>query len=99
MGFSPADGSPLWERDLAQFVYTFLLWVDVVIAVIFTVLVTFQGAKAGGLTGASAAVRTTYKGKPGFDDFISRITLGTGIAFMVVTLVMQVIAARIKLGA
>ncbi len=81
-----------------QVVYTILLWLDVVIAVVFTVLVTFQGAKAGGLTGASAAVRTTYKGKPGFDDFISRITLGTGIAFMVVTLVMQVIAARAKLG-
>jgi protein translocase SecG subunit len=75
-----------------HFIYSALFVVDIIIALAFTVLVIFQGAKAGGLTGASASVRTAYKGKPGFDDFLSRITLYLGVAFMAVTLVVQLIA-------
>jgi protein translocase SecG subunit len=68
---------------------------DVIIAILFVGLVSMQGAKAGGLTGTSASVRTSYKGKPGFDDFLSRITLYMGIAFMLLTLAVQVLAHRV----
>jgi protein translocase SecG subunit len=77
-----------------QILYNMLFWLDIIIAFAFTVLVIFQGAKAGGLTGASASVRTSYKGKPGFDDFLSRITLYIGVGFMGVTLIVQFIAHR-----
>jgi len=75
-------------------VYNILLWLDALVALVFVILVTMQGAKAGGLTGGSASIRTTFKGKAGFDDFISRITLFVGGAFMVLTLIVQVIIAR-----
>lgn len=74
--------------------YNVLLWLDVIVAFFFVCLVTMQGAKAGGLTGGSAGIRTSYKGKPGFDDFISKITFITGVAFMVLTLAVQILIAH-----
>ncbi len=74
--------------------YNIFLWLDRIVALLFIALVTMQGAKAGGLTGASASVRTTFKGKAGFDDYMSRVTLYLGLSFFVITLLVEVLAHR-----
>jgi preprotein translocase subunit SecG len=61
----------------------------VLAAVVFSVLVLITG-KGDAMSGGGS-VRTTYKGKATFDDIISRATLYTGIAFMVLVLCYQVL--------
>jgi preprotein translocase subunit SecG len=56
---------------------------------VFSVLVLITG-KGDAMSGGGS-VRTTYKGKATFDDIISRATLYTGIAFMVLVLCYQVL--------
>ncbi|KAA0226226.1 preprotein translocase subunit SecG [Fimbriimonadia bacterium ATM] len=71
-----------------------LLWLLVVVALLFIVITTVFGSKSDAMSGGSSQIRTTYRGKPGFDDFMSRITLYLGIGFMVLCLIVNVIFSR-----
>lgn len=70
--------------------YTILLAISIVIAVVFSaiVLITGKGDAMSGGTG----VRTTFKGKASFEDQISRWTLILGSTFMALMIIIDVIS-------
>lgn len=77
-----------------QTFYNIMLAVGVLIAVVFSVLVFFTG-KGDAMSGGSG-VRTTFRGKANFDDFVSRLSFILGISFMAVMLLLDVLANRMK---
>ena len=76
-----------------QKVYYVLLVIGVITAVAFAALVFITGK--GDAMGGSSGVRTTFKGKAGFDDFVSRATLILGVSFMALMLLLDIINAQI----
>ena len=66
-----------------------------IIAVVFVFITVFFGSKSDAMSGGSSTIRTTYKGKPGFDDFMSRLTLILGSVFMGLCLILNIIRSRI----
>lgn len=69
--------------------YTIFIGLGMFVAVVFSALVFLTG-KGDAMSGGGS-VRTTFKGKAGFDDFMSRLTLYLGIGFMALMLVIDVI--------
>jgi protein translocase SecG subunit len=67
--------------------YRILLAIGLIVAICFAVLV-FATGKGDAMSGGSG-VRTTFKGKAGFDDMISKITLYLGVSFMAIMLVLD----------
>ena len=65
-----------------------------VIAVIFVFVTTVFGSKSDAMSGGSSQIRTTYRGKPGFDDFMSRFTLILGCVFMGLCLLIDILQQR-----
>lgn len=76
-----------------QTLYNILLGVGILVAFVFSVLVFFTG-KGDAMSGGSG-VRTTFRGKANFDDFISRLSFILGMSFMALMLLLDVIANRI----
>ncbi len=76
-----------------QIVYNVLLGLGIVVALLFTLLV-FLTAKGDAMS-SGGGIRTTFKGKAGFDDYVSRATLILGISFMVLMIVIDVVSNRI----
>lgn len=72
-----------------QTLYVILIGLGVFIALVFSALVFITG-KGDAMSGGGS-VRTTFKGKASFDDFMSRLTLYLGIGFMGLMLVIDVI--------
>ncbi len=70
-------------------VYNIALYLGIVVAIVFALLVFATGK--GDAMGGGSGVRTTFKGKASFDDIISRWTLYLGIGFMALMLVIDVI--------
>lgn len=75
-----------------QVAYTISIVLGVVVAVVFSALVFLTG-KGDAMSGGGS-VRTTFKGKASFDDFMSRLTLYLGIGFMALMLVIDVLGAQ-----
>lgn len=73
--------------------YTILLILGLIVAVLFALLVFFTG-KGDAMSGGSS-VRTTFKGKASFDDIMSKMTLYLGISFMAIMLGLDVISNQI----
>jgi preprotein translocase subunit SecG len=76
-----------------QVFYYVVLGLAILVAIVFTGLVFLTG-KGDAMSGGGGAVRTTFKGKASFDDQISRVTLGLGITFMALMLLLDVVATR-----
>ena len=70
-----------------------MIGIAIFVAVAFALLIFVTGK--GDAMGGSSAVRTTFKGKAGFDDFVSRLTLIMGISFMALMLILDIISTRI----
>lgn len=66
----------------------------VIVSVLFILVTVLLGSKSDVMSGGSAQIRTTFKGKAGFDDFVSRLTLYLGIAFMALCVIINVIQTR-----
>ncbi len=73
--------------------YNLFLVLGVIVSIVFSGLVFLTG-KGDAMSG-SGSIRTSYKGKASFDDIISRITLGTGIAFMVLMVIVDALGNRL----
>jgi protein translocase SecG subunit len=73
-----------------QTFYNVLLVLALVVALAFALLVFITG-KGDAMSGGGS-VRTTFKGKASFEDFVSRMTLYLGIGFMVMTLALDLIS-------
>lgn len=73
--------------------YDVLLVLGLIVSVVFSALVFLTG-KGDAMSGGGG-VRTTFKGKAGFDDFVSRLTLGLGVGFMVLMLIVDMLGNRL----
>jgi protein translocase SecG subunit len=73
----------------------FLFIILLIISVVFIIITTAFGSKSDAMSGGSSQIRTTYRGKPGFDDFMSRTTLILSAVFMALCLVIDVIQQRL----
>lgn len=69
--------------------YNILLGLAIFVALVFALLVFVTG-KGDAMSGGGS-VRTTFKGKQGFDDLMSRIILILGGLFMGLTLLLDVV--------
>jgi len=72
--------------------YNLLLILGFIVAGLFSMIVLFTG-KGDAMSGGGS-VRTTFKGKASFDDIMSRIAFGFGIAFMAITLLLNAVSSR-----
>lgn len=72
-----------------QTLYTISIVLGMIIAVLFSALVFLTG-KGDAMSGGGS-VRTTFKGKASFDDFMSRLTLYMGIGFMALMLLIDIL--------
>jgi len=76
-----------------QVAYNVLLAIGLLVAVVFSVLIYLTG-KGDAMSGGTS-VRTTFKGKASFDDFVSKLTLILGISFMVLMLIIDSLGNKI----
>jgi protein translocase SecG subunit len=79
-----------------QTAYNILLFIAIVVAVVFGVLVLITG-KGDAMSGGGS-VRTTFKGKASFDDYMSRMTLILGASFFALMLLIDAVSNRIDLN-
>ncbi|MEO7453640.1 MAG: preprotein translocase subunit SecG [Fimbriimonadales bacterium] len=77
-----------------QIVTKILFVILLLVAVVFVFVTTVFGSKSDAMSGGSSQIRTTYRGKPGFDDFMSRFTLILGCVFMGLCLIIDVLQQR-----
>lgn len=68
------------------------------ISVVFIFITTVFGSKSDAMSGGSSQIRTTYRGKPGFDDLMSKVTLILGIIFMAMCLIIDIVQQRTSGG-
>ncbi len=73
-------------------IYNIALVIGIIVAVLFSVLVLITG-KGDAMSGGGS-VRTTFKGKASFDDFMSKWTLILGISFMALMLIIDVLGHK-----
>ena len=71
-----------------------LFGILLLVCVVFIFITTVFGSKSDAMSGGSGQIRTTYRGKPGFDDFMSRATLYLGCFFMGLCLIIDIIQQR-----
>lgn len=76
-----------------QIFYNIILGLAIVVAFMFAMLVFFTG-KGDAMSGGGS-VRTTFKGKASFDDFMSRIILILGGLFMGLTLLLDIVGNKL----
>ena len=68
--------------------YNITLWLGIFSAILFSLLVFFYGK--GDAMGGGGNVRTTFKGKAGFDDIVSKMTLVLGVSFMALMVLINI---------
>ena len=73
-----------------QTTLTVLNVLAILVAVLFAGLVFITG-KGDAMSGGSS-VRTSFKGKQSFDDIMSKWTLGFGVSFMALMLIINIVA-------
>jgi protein translocase SecG subunit len=67
--------------------YNITLGISLLIAVAFSLLVLVTG-KGDAMSGGGG-IRTTFRGKAGFEDFLSRLILGLGASFMALMILLD----------
>ncbi|MER3496822.1 MAG: hypothetical protein C4320_08715 [Armatimonadota bacterium] len=73
--------------------YSILIGLSVIIAIVFTLLVLLTG-KGDAMSGGGG-VRTSFKGKASFDDIMSKWTLYIGVSFMALVLVVDFVSRKL----
>lgn len=76
-------------------VYNVMIAVSLLVAIVFSALVFITGK--GDAMGGSSGVRTTFKGKASFEDYMSKAALYAGITWMVLMLLTDIVSNRMKL--
>jgi protein translocase SecG subunit len=79
-----------------QIAYNILIVVALLVALVFSVLVLVTG-KGDAMSGGGS-IRTTFKGKASFDDYMSRLTLILGASFFALMLIIDGVSNRIDLA-
>jgi preprotein translocase subunit SecG len=79
-----------------QTAYNILIGIALLVALVFSVLVLITG-KGDAMSGGGS-IRTTFKGKASFDDYMSRMTMILGVAFFALMLIIDGVSNRIDLA-
>lgn len=79
-----------------QTAYNILIVIAVIVAFLFALLIFVTGK--GDAMGGGGGVRTTFKGKAGFDDYMSKATLILGVCFMAFMLILDAMSAHLNKG-
>ena len=74
--------------------FNILLGLSLIVAVVFALLIFFT-AKGDAMSSGGGGIRTTFKGKASFDDYVSRMTLILGAGFMILMLVLDMLNAQL----
>lgn len=72
--------------------YYALIVISLIIAVMFSALVLLTG-KGDAMSGGSS-VRTSFKGKASFDDYMSKTTLILGVSFLTLMVILDALSNR-----
>lgn len=78
-----------------QIAYSILMFIAILIAVVFTFLVLLT-SKGDAMSGSSSSVRTTFRGKASFDDYIGRVILILGGTFMALVLILDLVGNKMQ---
>jgi len=73
--------------------YKVTIGLAIIVALLFAVLVLITG-KGDAMSGGSS-VRTSFKGKASFDDYMSRATLILGISFLALMIIIDAVGNRL----
>ncbi|MCW5947816.1 MAG: preprotein translocase subunit SecG [Fimbriimonadales bacterium] len=65
-----------------------------ILCAVFVGITVIFGSKSDAMSGGSSQIRTTFKGKAGFDDHMSKLTLYLGVSFMALALLLDILHAR-----
>lgn len=79
-----------------QTVYNILIVFALLVAVVFSLLVLVTG-KGDAMSGGGS-IRTTFKGKASFDDYMSRLTLILGASFFALMLLIDAVSNRMDMA-
>jgi preprotein translocase subunit SecG len=74
--------------------YNVLVALAILVAVLFSLLVLITG-KGDAMSGGGN-VRTSFKGKASFDDYMSRATLIMGVSFLALMVLIDAISNRLQ---
>lgn len=72
--------------------YNILLVISILVAAVFAALVLLTG-KGDAMSGGGS-VRTSFKGKASFDDYMSKSTLILGISFLALMVLLDTLSNR-----
>jgi len=75
-------------------IYNIAIVIGILVAILFSALVLITG-KGDAMSGGSS-VRTTFKGKASFDDYISKATLILGVSFLALMVIIDAISNRLS---
>ncbi len=73
-------------------IYNVLLVLSVIVAILLVLMVLFTG-KADAMSGGGGSIRTNFKGKAGFDDYMSRATFILGALFISLMFLLNFLAS------
>ena len=76
-----------------EIAYRVFIGLGALVAAMFSLLVLITG-KGDAMSGGGS-IRTTFRGKASFEDFLSRVILGLGIAFMVIMILLDWMSHRL----
>jgi len=73
--------------------HTFLLIVEIIIAVCLIATILLQSGKSAGLSGSIAGGAEMFFGKKkGMDEFLNKLSIGFATAFFVFTMILAIVA-------
>jgi preprotein translocase subunit SecG len=70
------------------------MFIAIIVAIVFAALVLITG-KGDAMSGGGS-VRTSFKGKASFDDYMSKLTLILGASFFVLMLLIDGVGTRMN---
>ena len=72
-------------------IYNAALILAVIVSILLVLMISFTG-KADAMSGGGGFIRTNFKGKAGFDDYISRATFILGGLFISLMILLNLLA-------
>ncbi len=73
--------------------YTFMIVLHVLVSILLMLVILMQASKGGGLSGTFGGTSSTLFGGRGAATFLSKMTTGLAIAFMVISIVIGLMSA------
>ncbi len=74
-------------------IYNIVLVLAIIVSLCLIIMVLFTG-KADAMSGGGGSIRTNFKGKAGFDDYMSRATFVLGGLFISLMLLLNYLASN-----